>query len=160
MKEVLNDEEEKDRWEAEWILKDTLAKEKEEEMREKDEYMQETRNIIALWKFINEQIDQKKQKAKFEKEMNAKFIRMVLDDDEQAKQQDQEKHLNKRERELANQDFVKWQMDEELKRKKQKHANPMSNDEMRMNYNLIKQIKQAIKKPSDNPLENYKSSPF
>ena len=99
MKEVLNDEEEKDRWEAEWILKDTLAKEKEEEMREKDEYMQETRNIIALWKFINEQIDQKKQKAKFEKEMNAKFIRMVLDDDEQAKQQDQEKHLNKRERE-------------------------------------------------------------
>ena len=60
MKEVLNDEEEKDRWEAEWILKDTLAKEKEEEMREKDEYMQETRNIIELRKFINEQIDQKK----------------------------------------------------------------------------------------------------
>ena len=51
-------------------------------------------------------------------------------------------------------------MDEQLKRKKQKHANPMSNDEMRMNYNLIKQIKQTIKKPSDNPLENYKSSPF
>ena len=51
-----------------------MAKEKEEEMREKDEYMQETRNIIELRKFINEQIDQKKQKAKFEKEMNAKFI--------------------------------------------------------------------------------------
>lgn len=49
MKEVMNDEEEKDKWEAEWILKDTLQKEKMDELKEKDDHMQETRNIIALW---------------------------------------------------------------------------------------------------------------
>ena len=61
MQEIHHDHELKDRQEAERVVKDTLKKERADEMREKTQYMQDTRNIVSLWHFISNQINQKKE---------------------------------------------------------------------------------------------------
>jgi hypothetical protein len=126
-------------------LRAVQAQENKDEIKERGKKMQLDRDILRLRQFLAQQVNEKKQTKEFEREKNSMFIKQVLEQDDQERQEERDKFDKRKAQEEQCHKFVETQIQE-----KHQKAFGMSGAEFQINKGLLKEISEVKKQIKNN----------